>query len=111
MCTSCSESDEHALLMVEGMKKVVVGLALEEAKINYDPNVINTDRIIEADEDAGFRTDLIGPGNDGNKVHTKIKGVATLEYMTAIKSSLDSLSTPKRSFFFAFSKYSITVFL
>ena len=35
-CTSCSESVERAILMVEGVKKVVVGLALEEANINYD---------------------------------------------------------------------------
>ena len=45
-CTSCSESVERAILMVEGVKKVVVGLALEEAKINYDPNVINTNLIM-----------------------------------------------------------------
>ncbi|PWA59014.1 SCAR/WAVE family [Artemisia annua] len=92
MCTSCSESVECALLMVEGVKKAVVGLALEEAKINYDPNVINTDRIIEAIEDAGFGADLIGSGNDGNKVHIKIEGIASPEDMTAIKSSLESLT-------------------
>ncbi|KVH92067.1 hypothetical protein Ccrd_005902 [Cynara cardunculus var. scolymus] len=66
-CPSCSESVERALSMVEGVKKAVVGLALEEAKINYDPNVINTNRIIEAVEDAGFGADLIGSRNDGTK--------------------------------------------
>lgn len=92
MCTSCSESVERALLMVEGVKKAVVGLALEEAKVNYDPNVINTDRIIEAVEDAGFGADLIGSGNDGNKVHIKIEGITSPEDMTAIKCSLESLA-------------------
>ncbi|KVI00207.1 Cation-transporting P-type ATPase [Cynara cardunculus var. scolymus] len=91
-CTSCSESVERALLMVEGVKKAVVGLALEEAKINYDPNVINTDRIIEAVEDAGFGADLIGSGNDGNKVHIKIEGITSPEDMTAVKCSLESLA-------------------
>nr|XP_043609864.1 copper-transporting ATPase HMA4-like [Erigeron canadensis] len=92
MCTSCSESIERVLLMVEGVKKAVVGLALEEAKVNYDPNVTNTDRIIEAVEDAGFGADLIGSGNDGNKVHIKLEGIVFPEDMTAIKSSLESLS-------------------
>ncbi|XP_071690331.1 copper-transporting ATPase HMA4-like [Rutidosis leptorrhynchoides] len=92
MCTSCSESIERVLLMVEGVKKAVVGLALEEAKINYDPNVVNTDVIIQAVEDAGFGADLIGSGNDGNKVHIKVEGIVSLEDMNAIKSSLESLS-------------------
>ncbi|GJU00590.1 retrovirus-related pol polyprotein from transposon TNT 1-94, partial [Tanacetum coccineum] len=36
------------------VKKASVGLTREEAKINYDPNVITTDRIIEAVKDANF---------------------------------------------------------
>ncbi|GJT91657.1 copper-transporting ATPase HMA4-like protein [Tanacetum coccineum] len=92
MCTSCYESVKCALLMVESVKKAAVGLAREEAKINYDPNVITTDRIIEAVKDANFGADLIGLGNDGNKVHIKIEGISSLEDMTVIKSSLDSLT-------------------
>ncbi|KAI7733083.1 hypothetical protein M8C21_033488 [Ambrosia artemisiifolia] len=91
-CTSCSESVERALSMVEGVKKAVVGLALEEAKVNYDPNVINTDRIIEAVEDAGFGAELIGSGNEGNKVHIKLEGIVSPDDMNAIKGSLESLS-------------------
>lgn len=91
-CTSCSESVERALLMVEGVKKAVVGLALEEAKINYDPNIINTDRIIEAVEDSGFGADLIGSSTDGNKVHIKLEGIVSPEDMTAINRSLESLN-------------------
>ncbi|KVH96438.1 Cation-transporting P-type ATPase [Cynara cardunculus var. scolymus] len=91
-CPSCSESVERALSMVEGVKKAVVGLALEEAKIDYDPNVFNTDHIIEAVEDAGFGADLIGSGNDGNKVHIKIEGITSPEDMTAVKSYLESLA-------------------
>ncbi|KAJ0793113.1 putative translocase [Helianthus annuus] len=92
MCTSCSESVERALSMVEGVKKAVVGLALEEAKVNYDPNVINTDRIVEAVEDAGFGAELIGSGNDGNKVHIKLEGIVSPDNMNMIKSSLESLN-------------------
>jgi len=73
MCTSCSESIERALLMVDGVKKAAVGLALEEAKIHFDPNLTDTDHIMEAIEDAGFGADLISSGNDVNKVHLQLK--------------------------------------
>ncbi|KAG5566259.1 hypothetical protein RHGRI_002008 [Rhododendron griersonianum] len=90
-CTSCSESVERALLMVEGVKKAVVGLALEEAKVHFDPNVTDSDRIIEAVEDAGFGADLISSGSDVNKVHLKIEGINSPEDLTVIKSSLETL--------------------
>ncbi|KAJ6340993.1 hypothetical protein OIU78_009215 [Salix suchowensis] len=54
MCTSCSESVERALLSAVGVKKAVVGLALEEAKVHFDPNRIDTDGILKVVEDAGF---------------------------------------------------------
>nr|CAD1831368.1 unnamed protein product [Ananas comosus var. bracteatus] len=45
-CTSCSESVEKALLMADGVKKAVVGLALHEAKIHFDPNITNANRLM-----------------------------------------------------------------
>ncbi|KAL5566614.1 hypothetical protein UlMin_029778 [Ulmus minor] len=89
-CTSCSESVERALQMVNGVKKAVVGLALEEAKVHFDPNLTDTDHIIEAVEDAGFGAILISSGNDANKVHLKLEGVNTPEDLTTIKSLLVS---------------------
>lgn len=88
-CTSCSESVEHALSVANGVKKAVVGLALEEAKVHFDPNVTNPSQIIEAVEDAGFEADLISPGNDVNKVHLKLDGVRSLEDATTIRTALE----------------------
>ncbi|KAJ0083712.1 hypothetical protein Patl1_29721 [Pistacia atlantica] len=90
MCTSCSESVECALQMVDGVKKAVVGVALEEAKVHFDPNVTDTDRIIEAIEDAGFGADLINSGNDFNKVHLKLEGIKSQEDVTFIQTFLES---------------------
>lgn len=90
MCTSCSESVERALLMVDGVKKAAVGLALEEAKIHFDPNLTDTDHIIEAIEDAGFGADLISSGNDVNKVHLTVDGINSPEDVATIRSSLES---------------------
>ncbi|XP_027335006.1 copper-transporting ATPase HMA4-like isoform X2 [Abrus precatorius] len=87
-CTSCSESVENALQMVEGVKKATVGLALEEAKVHFDPNLTDTDKIIEAIEDAGFGADLVSSGNDANKVHLKLEGVDSAEDVNVVMSSL-----------------------
>ncbi|XP_057972789.1 copper-transporting ATPase HMA4-like [Malania oleifera] len=88
-CTGCAESVERALLMVDGVKKAMVGLALEEAKVYFDPNVTNTNHIIEAIEDTGLEADLISSGNDVNKVHLKLEGVSSLEEMNFVQSSLE----------------------
>lgn len=89
-CTSCSESAERALSLVNGVKKAVVGLALEEAKVHYDPNLTNTGLIIEAIEAAGFGANLINTGNDINRVKLKLEGINSVGELTFIKSSLDS---------------------
>lgn len=90
-CTSCSESVERALLMTDGVKKAVVGLSLEEAKVHFDPNVTSTSRIIEAVEDAGFGADIISSGSDLNKVHFKLEGINSPDDFTAIQCCLDAL--------------------
>ncbi|XP_010913948.1 copper-transporting ATPase HMA4 [Elaeis guineensis] len=90
-CTSCSESVERALLMVNGVKRAVVGLALEEAKIHFDPNITDSDHLIEAIEDAGFGADLISSGDDLNKVHLKLEGLHSPEDAILIQSSLEAI--------------------
>ncbi|CAL9172334.1 unnamed protein product [Musa hybrid cultivar] len=90
-CTSCSESVERALLMVDGVKKAIVGLALEEAKIHFDPNVTDSVHLIEAIEDAGFGADLISSGDDFNKVHLKVEGLNSSEDVTIMKSYLEAV--------------------
>nr|POF17179.1 putative copper-transporting atpase hma5 [Quercus suber] len=90
-CTSCSESIELALQMIDGVKTAVVGLALEEAKVHFDPNLTDTDCIIEAIEDAGFGAELISSENDANKVHLTVEGVNSPEDLTIIRSSLESV--------------------
>ncbi|GJW12601.1 hypothetical protein Tco_1578428 [Tanacetum coccineum] len=68
-----------------------------------DPDELS--RIKKSEMLQGFGADLIGSRNDGNKVHIKIKGIASLEDMNTVKSLLDSLSTPKRSALFGLPKF------
>lgn len=88
-CTSCSESVEKALQMIDGVKRAIVGLALEEAKVHYDPSLADPDKIIEAVEDAGFGAELISSGNDANKVHLKLEGVDSEEDANILAASLE----------------------
>lgn len=90
-CTSCSESVEKALAMVNGVKKAVVGIALEEAKIHYDPNIVDSNHLIEAIKDAGFGAELISAGDDLNKVHLKLEGLSSLEDASLIQSALETV--------------------
>ncbi|XP_042476754.1 copper-transporting ATPase HMA4-like [Macadamia integrifolia] len=90
-CTSCSESVERALLAVDGVKTVAVGLALEEAKIHFDPNLTDSDNLIHAIEDAGFGADLLSSGDDMNKVHLHLYGVSSSDDASIIQSSLEAV--------------------
>ncbi|XP_020266946.1 probable copper-transporting ATPase HMA5 [Asparagus officinalis] len=91
-CTSCSEAVERALSMVNGVKKAIVGLALEEAKIHYDPNATTTSHLMEAIEDAGFGSELISSGDSANKVHLKLEGLASPKDAILIQSSLEAIA-------------------
>ncbi|KAL8129325.1 hypothetical protein V2J09_018480 [Rumex salicifolius] len=88
-CTSCSESVERALEVVNGVKKVAVGLALEEAKIHFDPNITSIDLIIKAVDDSGFGADLISSGDDVNKVHLELEGIHHPEDVAVIQTALE----------------------
>ncbi|KAM1048396.1 hypothetical protein TB2_027078 [Malus domestica] len=90
-CTSCSESVECALRMVDGVKNAVAGLALEEAKVHFDLNLTDTSCIIQGIEDAGFGAELVSSGNDVNKLHLKLERVDSPEDMTIVQSSLNQL--------------------
>lgn len=95
-CTSCSESVEKALQMIDGVKRAIVGLALEEAKVHYDPSLANPEKVIEAIEDAGFGAELISSGNDANKVHLKVEGIDSEEDANVLVSYLELVAGVNR---------------
>lgn len=107
-CTSCSESVERTLQMIDGVKRAIVGLALEEAKVHYDPSLADPEKIIEAIEDAGFGAELISSGNDANKVHLKVEGIDSEEDANVLVSSLE-LAEGVNRVEMDFSDYIVTV--
>ncbi|KAG0464445.1 hypothetical protein HPP92_020514 [Vanilla planifolia] len=90
-CTSCSESVERSLLMVKGVKRAVVGLALEEAKVHFDRDITNPDHLIEAIENVGFSADIISSGDDVNKVYLKVEGIHSRDGVLFIQSCLEAI--------------------
>ncbi|XP_022148856.1 copper-transporting ATPase HMA4-like [Momordica charantia] len=88
-CTSCAESIENALMMVDGVKRAVVGITIGEAKVLFDSSLINEDRVLEAVDDAGFDVELINSADEGNKVHVKLDEV-NFEDMITIRTSLEN---------------------
>lgn len=77
--------------MVDGVKKAVVGLAIEEAKIHFDPNTADSHHLIQAIEDAGFQADLISSGDEMNKVYLRLEGLSSLDEADLIQSALESI--------------------
>eukprot|EP01018_Ginkgo_biloba_P032559 Gb_22148 [translate_table: standard] len=90
-CTSCSDSIQSALGGIQGVKKAVVALALEEARVHYDPKCCNISQIIQAVADAGFQSDLINVGDENNKVHLRLEGLSSRKEAKLIELTLQSL--------------------
>ncbi|WMV43873.1 hypothetical protein MTR67_037258 [Solanum verrucosum] len=90
-CTSCSATVESALQLIPGIQKAQVALATEEAEIQYDPQILTHNQLLEAIEDTGFEAILISTREDRSKILLKVDGVHTDNSMSIIESSLRAL--------------------
>ncbi len=63
-CSFCTQTIKQALLRINGVKEVGVSLAHEETLVQYDINLINSDKIKETLRDLGFKI------RDPNKVRS-----------------------------------------
>jgi len=53
-CTACARRIEKAVSALKGVKTCAVNLAAGSARIQYDPRIITTDRIMGAISDIGY---------------------------------------------------------
>ncbi|KAM3321786.1 putative copper-transporting ATPase HMA5 isoform X1 [Capsicum chacoense] len=90
-CTSCSTTVESALQLIPGVQKAQVALATEEAEIQYDPQIITYNQLLESIEDTGFEAILISTGEDRSKILLKVDGLHTESSTSIIESSLRAL--------------------
>ena len=71
-CATCSGAIEKLLRPMSGIKTANVSLLMNQAKIEYDENIININDIIEEIEDIGFNADILNiksknENNNNNK--------------------------------------------
>ncbi len=61
-CASCVKVVEKTLEKVDGVQRASVNLATESANVDFDPERVDVDTILEAVERAGYRAELVsGP--------------------------------------------------
>ncbi|XP_015947007.1 probable copper-transporting ATPase HMA5 [Arachis duranensis] len=90
-CTSCSSTVESALQALQGVIKAQVALATEEAGVQFNPNVITYEQIMDAIEDTGFEAVLISSGEDLSKIDLQVKGASADRSITLLEESLQAL--------------------
>ncbi|CAH2046426.1 unnamed protein product [Thlaspi arvense] len=73
-CAACVNSVEGILRDLPGVKRAVVALSTSLGEVEYDPNVINKDDIVNAIEDAGFEGSLV-QSNQQDKLMLSVDGI------------------------------------
>eukprot|EP01125_Pyxidicula_operculata_P019708 TRINITY_DN7166_c1_g1_i1.p2 TRINITY_DN7166_c1_g1~~TRINITY_DN7166_c1_g1_i1.p2 ORF type:complete len:877 (+),score=150.09 TRINITY_DN7166_c1_g1_i1:3183-5813(+) len=72
-CTSCANTIESVIGTMDGVSSVVVNLAIEKAKIVFDPTVTGPRNIIESINELGFTASLSQPDVITDHTATKMK--------------------------------------
>ncbi len=57
-CASCVARVEKTIAKFDGIKKVNVNLATEKASFEYDPSIVDLNKLAETIEDIGYKLDL-----------------------------------------------------
>ncbi|XP_052181155.1 copper-transporting ATPase RAN1 isoform X2 [Diospyros lotus] len=74
-CAACVNSVEGILRDLHGVKRAVVSLATSLGEVEYDPNVITKDGIVNAIEDAGFEGSLV-QSSEQDKIILEVAGTS-----------------------------------
>ncbi|XP_020216335.1 probable copper-transporting ATPase HMA5 [Cajanus cajan] len=88
-CTTCSSSLESALHATQGVLQAHVGLATEEAQVQYNPNLLSHNHILQVIQDAGFQPTLITSSEDLSKIDLHVE--PALAHHPSTKLIQDSL--------------------
>ncbi|CAN1225463.1 Copper-transporting ATPase RAN1 [Linum grandiflorum] len=75
-CAACVNSVEGILKDLPGVKRAVVALATSLGEVEYDPNVISKNDIVNAIEDAGFEGSLV-QSSQQDKLIVGVTGIMT----------------------------------
>ncbi|KAK7303871.1 hypothetical protein RJT34_14788 [Clitoria ternatea] len=89
-CAACVNSVESILRSLPGVKRAVVALATLSGEVEYDPNVISKDDIVNAIEDSGFEASFV-ESNEQDKIILGVVGVYSLIDTQVLEGILSTL--------------------
>lgn len=75
-CAACVNSVEGILRELPGVSRAVVSLTTSLGEVEYDPNVISKDDIVNAIEDAGFEGSLV-QSSEQDKITVEVDGISS----------------------------------
>ncbi|KAH8554821.1 hypothetical protein BGW37DRAFT_481262 [Umbelopsis sp. PMI_123] len=86
-CASCVNSIEKAVSNKSGIQSIKVSLLAERATVEYDPLVIDSEKIADAIRDVGFEADVIEQKQD-DTVDLKVFGMTCASCVNSIERGL-----------------------
>lgn len=89
-CSSCVGAIESALASTQGVIHAAVSLTLQEAKVEYDPNVLNETMLLQTIQDIGFDARCLGRG-DSATLSLEVHGMTCSTCSTVIETTLKAL--------------------
>ncbi|GAB6098454.1 heavy metal translocating P-type ATPase [Halanaerocella petrolearia] len=81
-CASCAQKVEEALSNTSGVEKATVNFAAEKATIDYNPNRVNVDDLVESVRNTGYNVDF-------NKDNIKVGGMTCASCAQSIENALN----------------------
>ncbi len=85
-CAACVRTIENSLKRLEGVHEVYVNLGTETANVKFDPQKINTYKILKTIEEIGYE-----PVREKKEIIIKIGGLTCIGCVRTIESSLKNL--------------------
>jgi len=87
-CASCVAAIEKHASKMDGVRSVLVALMAAKAEVDYDPSIIQPQRIAEGIAKLGFPTTVIENNNAKDEIEVSIKGMTCSSCVFLIESNL-----------------------
>ncbi|MEM0216942.1 MAG: heavy metal translocating P-type ATPase [Candidatus Bathyarchaeia archaeon] len=94
-CVSCAQSIEKALMKKPGIYRANVNFATEKAYVEYDPDLVTLDEIIEEIRAAGYKPVNVYQGFEIRRISIIISGMSCATCAARIEANLRKLNGVK----------------
>ncbi len=90
-CSSCAQRVEKALQKVDGVQKASVNFPMEKAYVEYDPERISQEQLLEEIEKTGFNGQVADEKSRVDTLTLKIKGMTCAACSNRVEKTLGAL--------------------